>query len=367
MYRQFIRPFLRKSLFSFLGKLSKTDEFRSIIHESIDNTASIPVMDFLYIGAESFQDYPLLGRNINADDSELAKKFVFITGRFRSGTTLLWNIFRQIESVTAYYEPFNERRWFDPYSRGNHTDLTHMGVKDYWTEYAGIEKLSQAYNVQWIDRHLYMSPFSWNSEMRRYIDILISHAPGLPVLQFNRIDFRLPWVTANYPNAKIIHIYRNPRDQWCSFLGSKNSNQLSVKIQDFKPIDRFYLLNWAQDLKYYFPILDLSNLTFAYELFFLIWKLSFCFGKKYSDISISFESLVNKPESNFEYISKHLNIEPVKRVVLEKLVDKEALDKWKLSKMDIAWFTDIESGCEQILNGYYSTPPIDNTYTKDAN
>ena len=38
---------------------------------------------------------------------------IIITGRFRSGSTLLWNIFRDLPECTAYYEPFNERRWFD--------------------------------------------------------------------------------------------------------------------------------------------------------------------------------------------------------------------------------------------------------------
>src|SRR5262245_55459716 len=39
---------------------------------------------------------------------------LFITGRFRSGSTLLWQLFRALPGVTCYYEPFNERRWFDP-------------------------------------------------------------------------------------------------------------------------------------------------------------------------------------------------------------------------------------------------------------
>jgi hypothetical protein len=45
---------------------------------------------------------------------------VFITGRFRSGSTLLWNIFRNIEGFNAYYEPFNERRWFDQGARATY-------------------------------------------------------------------------------------------------------------------------------------------------------------------------------------------------------------------------------------------------------
>jgi len=363
LYRRFIRPLLRESFFSFLKNLSKTDEFRSIVNEAIDNTASLPVLDFSSLGVHAFQEYPLLGRAIGSDNTELAQNAVFITGRFRSGTTLLWNIFRQIESVTAYYEPFNERRWFDPHNRGNHTDLTHMGVKNYWAEYEGIEQLSQVYDLHWIDRHLYMSPYSWKPGMKRYIDLLIAHATGLPVLQFNRIDFRLPWVKANYPNAKIIHIYRNPRDQWCSFLGSKNLDQIHVEIDNFDPIDRYYLMNWAQDLKYYFPVLDLSNLTFAYELFFLIWKLSFCFGKKYSDISISFESFVKNPKTKLDSMCNYLNIEPVEKNILEKIVDKTALDKWKSSATD-SWFRNIESGCERLLNGFYPPLSFDLSYSK---
>ena len=35
---------------------------------------------------------------------------IFLTSRFRSGSTALWSAFRLLDDVTAYYEPFNERR-----------------------------------------------------------------------------------------------------------------------------------------------------------------------------------------------------------------------------------------------------------------
>jgi hypothetical protein len=38
------------------------------------------------------------------------------------------------------------------------------------------------------------------------------------VLQFNRIDFRLPWFRHHFPAATILHLARHPRDQWCSCL-----------------------------------------------------------------------------------------------------------------------------------------------------
>ena len=77
---------------------------------------------------------------------------VIITGRFRSGSTLLWNLFRQAGGFTAYYEPLNERRWFDPTARGDRTDSTHRNVSDYWREYDGLEALSRFYREDWIRR-----------------------------------------------------------------------------------------------------------------------------------------------------------------------------------------------------------------------
>jgi len=65
---------------------------------------------------------------------------VFITARFRSGSTLLCNLFRQVDACTAYYEPFNERRWFDPSVRGNRVDPTHRDVEDYWREYDALRR-----------------------------------------------------------------------------------------------------------------------------------------------------------------------------------------------------------------------------------
>jgi hypothetical protein len=60
---------------------------------------------------------------------------VFITGRFRTGSTLVWNLFRHVDQAVSYYEPLNERKWFDPSTRGDRLDPTHRDVDDYWREY----------------------------------------------------------------------------------------------------------------------------------------------------------------------------------------------------------------------------------------
>ena len=158
---------------------------------------------------------------------------------------------------TAYYEPFNERRWFDPAARGGHTDSTHRNVSDYWREYDGLKVLGRFYREDWIRRHLLMDEHSWAPEMKQYVDTLIDRAPGRPALQFNRIDFRLPWFRRHYPNATYIHIFRHPRDQWCSILQEDlNRFPKEASIAEFPPFDKFYLRMWAEDLKYHFPFLD---------------------------------------------------------------------------------------------------------------
>ena len=65
--------------------------------------------------------YFQLASDSNAATSE-RDDIVFITSRFRSGSTLLWNLFRKTPHCTAYYEPFNERQWFNKKMRGGNVD-----------------------------------------------------------------------------------------------------------------------------------------------------------------------------------------------------------------------------------------------------
>ena len=186
---------------------------------------------------------------------------MIITARFRSGSTLLWNLFRALKSCTAYYEPFNERRWFDPVAHGSHTDPTHRGVDDYWKEYEGLEELGQYYQESWISNNLLMYEDSWDLAMKRYVERMIELAPKRPVLQFNRIDFRLPWFRRMFPRAKIVHLYRHPRDQWLSCLLDPRQFPHTGTMAQFATHDGYYLRMWARDLKYHFPFLDETTVS----------------------------------------------------------------------------------------------------------
>ena len=101
--------------------------------------------------------------------------------------------------MTAYYEPFNERRGFDSSSRGDKIDTTYKHVADYWREYEGREMLGQYYRLEWISKDLLMEREVWEPKMQRYVEVLIEKTLGRPVLQFNRIDSRSPWFDLTFP------------------------------------------------------------------------------------------------------------------------------------------------------------------------
>jgi len=289
---------------------------------------------------------PYFSHTSNAAISE-RDDIVFVTSRFRSGSTLLWNLFRETGLCTSYYEPFNERRWFDSDLRGENIDKTHLGVANYWAEFDNMEDLDQFFEEDWIRHNLMMDESSINMKMKSYIEQLVSRANKRPVLQFNRIDFRLSWIKQNFPNAKILHLYRHPRDQWCSFLtDSKVMNK--DQVQDTYR-DAFYLDLWCADLYKHFPILDKKITPHPYQRFYYLWKLSYLYGKQYSDLSISFENLTT---DTVNVIGKIMQTIKLNNVPIEKLcniVSPPAPERWK-NYADEEWFSKHEKVCERNLN-----------------
>lgn len=344
-----LRKPLREGFFRFLEKIWQTDDARQIASDALKGILNgYPDKAVCGLSDVKSPPYPELGQASRNPIDGKGRNAVIITARFRTGSTLLWNLFRNIPGITAYYEPFNERRWFDPESRGDRLDATHRGVSDYWREYARLGDLASLYREEWTYRHLFMGENFWNPQMKRYIEVLIEKAAGRPVLQFNRVDFRLPWIKHNFPRAKVIHLYRNPRDQWCSSLMDLHCVSRDATIEEFRAHDKFYLMNWATDLKYHFPFLDEKTISHPYELFYYIWKLSYLFGIKYADHSIRLEALVENLEAQLVELFRVVNIENGDIGDLKRLVTKVDVGKWR-EYADDEWFKNYESGCEEVL------------------
>ena len=350
-----LRNPIRAALFSFFKKASETDDGKAIAAAALKGLlASQPdVLD----GTAAFATtpYPELGQPQWMSRS-LREDVIFITGRFRSGSTLLWNLFRHLDGYTAYYEPLNERRWFDPRARGDRVDRTHTHVTEYWKEYEGLDELGRYYHESWTSQNLLMDSTFWDPALQRYVEILIERAPARPALQFNRIDFRLPWFRRRFPRARIIHLYRHPRDQWCSSLLDLNCFPRDAAPADFARHDKFYLLSWARDLRYHFPFLDPQAVSHPYQLFYYIWKLSYLFGRKYADYSLAFEELVNDPAGQLGQLFGALDIDSGYTARCQQLIVKQPLGKWKAYAPD-DWFREHEATCETVLAEFLGHVP----------
>ncbi len=185
--------------------------------------------------------------------------------------------------------------------------------------------------------------------MKDYVDVLIDRAVGRPVLQFNRIDFRLPWFRRHYPNATYIHIFRHPRDQWCSMLQSDWKRfSRDATMAEFPPYDRFYLRMWAEDLKYSFPFLAEKRNQHPYQLHYFIWKLSYLFGLKYCDHSIPFEAIRDDAHAQLRTLFQVVGAGPVDLEKLKAIVVEPMSVRWR-EYADDAWFQAHEAHCEAVL------------------
>jgi hypothetical protein len=347
-----LRGPLRRWFFHFLRRTWETDEGKRMAADALRGLLlERPVLQLApeAISTQPYSDLPALNR---AEKPFQRNGVVIITARFRSGSTLLWNLFRHVEGFTAYYEPFNERRWFDPRHRGERIDPSHKQVSDYWKEYDGLSEVAKYYDERWIDRELYMSADAWNPAMKRFVEILIARAAGRAALQFNRIDFRLPWFRRHFPRARLIHLYRHPRDQWMSALTEESRCfPRDGRMADFARHDHFYLLRWARDLRYQFPFLDADAVEHPYQLHYYLWKLSYLFGRAYADYSLAFESLVQQPEAELPKLLAVVEAGGADVSKLISLIIAPPLAKWR-DYADDAWFRRHETPCEEVLEEF---------------
>jgi hypothetical protein len=349
-----IRQKFRNGLFHLLRKISETDDARAMWSNTLKGQLAWQPYLWLKNSHSILSPYDDLGTSLLLETPAAQRSdVIFITGRFRSGSTLLWNLFRNIEVLTAYYEPFNERRWFDPRTRGDRVDSTHVNATEYWREYQGLELLSDYYCEEWVERHLYMDASFWAPKMKRYVELMIEKAPGRPVLQFNRIDLRLPWFRQNFPYAFILHLYRHPRDQWCSTLMDPHCFSKDGTMEQFAVHDKFYLRVWARDLKYHFPFLDEASISHPYQLFYYIWKISYVFGRAFAHYSIAFEDILKNPDEQLTQLLKVCRVEEYKIDKLKSLIERPELGKWK-RYADEAWFRGQESICETTMADFFA-------------
>ena len=349
-----IRDRLRAAVVGSLRRFVAMDGVADILADTVRQSNSVVTADEFDLGKRAsipYADMALRGE-LHADLVGVSgRAAAFVTGRFRSGSTLVWNIFRHVPGVTSFYEPFNERRWFDVAGRGAQVDQTHLGVSDYWKEYDHLAELGQYFDEDWKFRRLYMLGASYDAPMLKYIETMIERAAGRPVLQFNEMDFRLGWLRAWFPGVPIIHIFRHPRDQWCSTLQDAARTAAQCRLSEFEAYDGFYLMRWARDLRHTFPFLTMESEAFAYELYYQVWKLSYLFGQHHAELSLRFEDLIADPRGKIRKILETARMPEVDVEPLVPLVSPVRTGKWR-ECADAEWFSEIEARVDATIARY---------------
>jgi len=274
------------------------------------------------------------------------KNPIFITARFRSGSTLLWNIYNNASGAHAYYEPLHEQLP-ELISRNISPQARHYFVDTYFRQYPDVETLKRFHSTEFGVSQLFLEKQDEHPDLQNYINFLISHSTkkNVAVLQFNRIDFRLPWVRKNFPKAALIHLYRSPRDQWISTIQG-----YPIDVDKNIDSDPYRITTWSRDLIKQFPFLSTPYIRHSYQRYYYLWKLSYLMGRQLCDYSIAYEDILSKPGKSIRLLLElgqldtHKNIEKCLGIII-----KRPVNVWKKYHSE-NWFAEMEQECETQLS-----------------
>ncbi|VAW34701.1 hypothetical protein MNBD_GAMMA01-1870 [hydrothermal vent metagenome] len=271
------------------------------------------------------------------------KPIIFISGRFRAGTSMLWNLFNRLPQYCAWYEPLHPNllshiQYVKP-------TVDHLSIDDYWLSYQQLQKLKRYYCASFGQHRLFLEKHEQWQELKNYINYLIKSSGDLtPVLQFNRMDLRLSWLKNTFPNATIIHIKREPYPLWIS--ARKHIKTNDDKLNESYP-DGYDLMQWSVDLAHTFPMLQNKNNRNSYFRHYFIWKLSQKMATAHADINLSLEDDFLYSLNGIFKLAKIFNWQQEATEIAESLVQKPQSLQLDLTKDNL--YTDIELGINKIF------------------
>jgi hypothetical protein len=250
---------------------------------------------------------------------------VFVTGDFCSGSTLVSTLFRKSGQYYCLYEPLHERLpefliWRPDPRPHDH----HFFAADNYGEMAEFDRITDLHSRKWGSSNFYLPPDAEDDELYRYMMYVIGTSFGRrPRVMFkeNRIAFRLGWIRAKFPSAKIVHIFRDAESQWNSnvrrvqeFLRKDDVGQTSTAYNGFN------VATYCEDLKSTFPELDAGNFRSGYQRFHRLWELSYVENQKYSDISVDYRDLTRDFVPTWARVWANIGASPIDFTVLKQYV-----------------------------------------------
>ncbi|MCG5060483.1 MAG: tetratricopeptide repeat protein [Limnoraphis sp. WC205] len=316
----------------------------------------------IYNGISSYINDCEIERTEKFKNLKIPKKNIFITARYRTGSTYLYSLFSIVTKVKTFYEPLH------PQIVSHFLDADHTNIEEakaiqnhtfksnyfYFDEYKLLnrKKLIGTYQTSFANSKMFLSSLDRFSELKTYINLLIfsqSEQEELNVLQFNRIDFRLAWFRINFPNAIIVNLRRNPRDVYASYIGVyERVSQQKYRASNTSLGEFYYLDNYINFLSEICPQqlnkVELNN----YEKIYILSQLSDLWGDKFADLVIHYESLVDDPVGTLYKIVSYLpNFKlDFKEDIIQP--NKDRVNVWQNYHSE-NWFKRCEERCKRII------------------
>jgi len=268
---------------------------------------------------------------------------LLISGRFRSGSTLLWQLLRASADTVAFYEPDHDG--LRKHIAHTQPMASHVGVSGYWDEYRGLEALlAEHHQAAFGAQDFLLEASAQKPALLAYLNALIqSAAPRRAVLKLNRFSLRLPWLRAHLADARILHLSRDPRAAWWS----SRRHLAPERVDAGAEVDAYDLLQWTLDLAPTLPFLAGLLGQPSYALHYAIWRLADLAGERLADVVIHLERDLFDPSGlGLERLARAGIIKDTEQAHLARLITPPAAAQ--LPRSD-EWFAAIEAQVEGTL------------------
>jgi hypothetical protein len=261
---------------------------------------------------------------MNPSTQGTSGRIVCVSGDFCSGSTLVYTLFRQTGLYHCLYEPLHEDlREFLVYGLRAEEHSHHFFVDQYHTEFKGLRRTGALFRRRWGLAGLHLSPVDSDEDLHRYLSYLfeasLERAPRM-MFKENRITFRLGWFRANFPEAKVIHIYRGKEAQWRSIVRRVEAVRGGQAGEQSVQFNGFGIATWCEDLKGLYPELEAAQSQTGFERFAKLWERSYRENVAHADVSIAYEDLLRDPERTMHSMFEAVGIVDIDVAALSQFV-----------------------------------------------
>jgi hypothetical protein len=323
-------------------------------------------------------------------ESEMNKNPIFIHSLFRTGSTYIWNKFRQQKNYHCYYEPFHQNLIFlnrdNPdlweFTKQVTDQMNHPPLeKSYTYEYFDLIKDSEE-GLKFFKKSLSFDEFCFNRKNQaafKYINYLIENSgQKIPVFQFNRTSLRTKWFKSNFPESLNIYIYREPHSQWQSHLSMQRKNHLDIfcvmnlltaginahshcfkTLSLLVPLVEFHSDLFENERIIYSQLIKTYTPEEQYTIFYYTWLFALIFNWINSDLVISVDRLNvdNRYRQRISSFLKEWDVKPIDFSDIQiKKYSKFMLDKKTFDRIEEAVRSVIfESFTKKEVNDFFKS------------